>query len=380
VSAVGERAADLVRRVSGFRVPPERHGWLLAALDRASGGADRGAFLDLAARSDAAGAAALERLLDEVTVKETTLLRHRSELEAIDWPGLAAAARAGGSRVVRVWSAGCATGEEVYSLAMLAAEAFSSPDPPVRVLGTDVSGAALDGARRGCYRGRSLDAVEEWRRSRHFLPDGDALTVRPGLGALVEFRRHNLVADPIPPPGEDPFDLIVCRNVLIYFEVPEVKRVAERLSAAVRPGGRLVLGAADGLALAAQGMHRPVRRTPAARRARERAVAAPAAPDARLSHEGHLARGIAALDRAQPESAVPALRAALYLEPDHGLAAFALGRAHDALGRRREAARAYERALDALERGAGPSLEEVAAEDVAAACRARLAVLHGVAR
>ena len=215
------QVAELVRRETGIVLKPAQESALTAALRRAVPGVDAAGFLWLA--SDAVeGRVAIDRLIDEVTVKETSFLRDQRQLETISWRALLENARAAGSETIRVWTAGCATGEEAYTLAMLASEAFAPGVPPVDILATDVSVTALAAAAEGRYRERRVRAVGADLRARYFESDGDRLVVGERLRRLVRFQRHNLVSDPTPPLGEAPFDLIACRNVLIYFDGPTV--------------------------------------------------------------------------------------------------------------------------------------------------------------
>jgi chemotaxis protein methyltransferase CheR len=268
------------------------------------------------------------------------------------------------------------------------------------VLATDISGAALARAREGVYRARSVRELDAGQRARYFEARGDQLAAGERLRALVTFARHNLTADP-PPAAFGPFHLILCRNVLIYFDGHTVAQVLGLLSRALVPGGMLVLGAADALCAGAVRLGPlsveplapvapPVQRRRALRRplGRERADAATSAdgqaPADRLRSDdpfdahGDFLRGLAALERDEPQAAVQSLRRALFAAPRFALAAFTLGRAHEAAGDRPAARRAYEQALrtltgdDAVE---GALLEHVDADEVIAAARARLAVL-----
>ncbi len=192
------------------------------------------------------GPGLVARLLDELTVKETYFLREAHHFQQIDWQSLFAAARAN-SRAVRIWSAGCATGEEAYTLALLACEAAGGAAPPVQILATDVSERALAAAREGEFRPRSTRDLETALRRRYFREEVDRLVVGERLRSLVSFERHNLVHDPLPPLGEARFDLILCRNVLIYFDTATADRVTAALSDALAPSGMLILGSADAL-------------------------------------------------------------------------------------------------------------------------------------
>jgi len=382
--------ADLIRGIAGIRLEQRRHHALRAALARAWPGLTHAEVLRRALdRRSAPGTIAT--LIDEVTIKETSFLRDRGQLDSIDWHELLARARMVGSDVVRVWSAACATGPEAYSLALLACEAFASTTPPVRILATDISTSALASARAGRYRDRFAQGVAEPLRSRYLQPSGDHLEVVPGLRELVMFAPHNLVRDAYPPVGEGTFQLILCRNVLIYFEPDTCARIVAGLERALAPGGRLVLGAADTLCVlerAAADLSRPATRTRAAGAPRDRRVRRPRpaapAPPARMQQpdtmdpDVHYLHGLEALESGDASVAVSSLRRVLYLDPDFELAAFALGRAHEQAGEPHAARRRYEQALRALgtrpepgERLAGP----IDTATVIDACLARLAAL-----
>jgi chemotaxis protein methyltransferase CheR len=403
--------AELVRRETGITLTSAQENALRAAIGRAAPGVDARTFLRRAA-DPLGGRSLVERLIDEVTIKETTFLRDRRQLDAISWHGLLEVARAAGSDTIRVWSAGCATGEEPYTLALLAAEAFGTAEPPVDVLGTDISGAALAAAELGTYRDRAVGALDDSTRRRHLGQGEDGLHVVGGkLRKLVRFARHNLARDPIPPLGEDRFDLVICRNVLIYFDVALVEKVIDGFELALREGGTLVIGAADALcgtagrlrSLAAKPapatrpsrlLRRPLGRSAVLSRDERLAAALDAAngggTDEALGHasvvldddpldaDAYFLRGLVMLESGDAADAAASLRRALYVDPTFALAAFKLGRAQDALGDERAARRAYEQALrtiDPDDRRHELFLEQVDLGDVASACRARLAAL-----
>lgn len=246
---------------------------------------------------------------------------------------------------------------------------------------------------------------------RHFVQDGRFHRVRGPLRSMVRFRRHNLIADEIPPPGETPFDLIACRNVLIYLDAEVIEPTAAGLEAALCPGGKLILGAADRLTRTAARLNRdasepiaipdamppapaPLRRPLGVEPvdARELADALSAADEGDLDRAVELTarilerdpldadalfvRGLAELGRGDPNAAIVSLRRALYVDSSFSLAAFQLGRAHDAAGNGPAAVRAYERALwsiDVDDERHTLILDQVDLGDVASACRVRLA-------
>ena len=166
--------AALIQRTTGMTVPPGRETALRLAVGRAAPGLEPEDYL-LATRDPAYGPGLIDRLIDEVTVHETSFARDMPQLRTIDWRALHRAARAAGSEVIRVWSAGCATGEEAYTLALLAISAFTPGAPPVDILGTDISGAVIAAAETGCYRPRAVRAL-------------DSATAQPPPGTAV--RRH----------------------------------------------------------------------------------------------------------------------------------------------------------------------------------------------
>jgi chemotaxis methyl-accepting protein methylase len=386
--------AELILRETGVALPAARQSPLRAAVGRVAPGLDPGAFLR-AASDPVGGRALLDKLIDEVTNQETTFLRDRRQLDAIAWPSLLRGVQAAGSRTIRVWSAACASGEEVYTLALLAAEALALAQTPVDVLGTDISGAALAAAAAGRYRERAVGGLSPALRQRYLDQQADgSYLVGAHLRGLVRFRRHNFVSDPIPPRGEDGFDVVVCRNVLIYFEAPLVERVIGLLR---RPAGSLVAraGRPESKASSPQrtlrsplvpplqpALSREQRLTAALdaadKGARDDALAGVASllADDPLDTDAHFVRGLVTLAAGEPAQAVAALRRALYTDATFALAAFVLGRSYDALGDLPAARRAYEQALRTLD----PEdhrhellLQQVDIGDIAAACRARLA-------
>jgi chemotaxis protein methyltransferase CheR len=398
VSSALQQVAELVRLESGITLEPRQRRALQAAIQRAAPGLDADGFLRLAAEP-VSGRALVERLLDEVTVQETSFLRDRRQLETIDWATLTAE-----EERARIWVAGCATGEEAYTLVLLACEALGTADPPIDVLATDISQAALAAAAEGRYRKRSVGEVEGELLGRYFTPEGHRFAVGDTLRRPVRFLRHNLVRDPVPPLGESRFDLIVCRNVLIYFSGQTIEQVIGALERALRPLGMLVLGAADALhgatrrladatppiGPASKKAKRPPRRKPE----ELLAAALEAADQGRwsdaleatlhllsedpLNAEAYFVRGMVELAGGASSDAVESLRRALYIDPGFSVAAFTLGRAYDELVDREAALRAYTQALRALDpedERHETLIRQVDLGDIAAACKRRIDAL-----
>jgi chemotaxis protein methyltransferase CheR len=170
-------------------------------------------------------------LIEHAVVGETYFYRHPTQIVAL-------MAKVGGREgPLRIWSAGCASGEEPYSLAMALLD-LGRADRGDRILATDVSERALQTARLGIYSAWSLRRMPAHLRSGYLAGEG-RWRVSEQARDLVEFRRHNLVADPAP--NGAPFDAVVCRNVLIYFEPERAAEILYRLTASLAPGGYLVL-------------------------------------------------------------------------------------------------------------------------------------------
>lgn len=198
----------------------------------------------LAARADL-----LDDLVAEITVGETYFFREPRQLDVIRneiLPGLISR-RPTGHRL-RIWSAGCATGEEAYTLAIIARELGLEPQP--HIIATDLSRAALARAARARYGRWSLRGVAEQVVQTHFARKGDAFHLDSAVRSAVEFGYLNLAEDAYPSlaTGIWGMDLILCRNVLMYFDRETAARVARRLVESLAEDGWLVLGASDPLA------------------------------------------------------------------------------------------------------------------------------------
>jgi chemotaxis protein methyltransferase CheR len=209
---------------------------------------DVDAYIALLAEPD--GSAELQSLLDEVTIPETHFFRNPPQVRALRkyvLPELLRQAAAG--RRLRIWSAGCSTGEEAYTVAILLRELVSAQsDWDIKVLGTDISRRALNAAEAGRYSERSFVMTDALDLARWFVLDTatGAWHVRDEVRNLVEFGHHNLVTDAPPfEPGE--VDLILCRNVTIYFDRDTTRRLMQRLHGRLRDGGYLFLGHAETL-------------------------------------------------------------------------------------------------------------------------------------
>ena len=188
-----------------------------------------------------------ERLIDALTINVTKLYRNPETFAALARDVVPALWQLD-VPAIRVWSAGCASGEEPYSLGILFAEHAREVAEParlgrVRVLGSDIDRASLAAAGAGCYGEAAFADVPPGLRDRWFTPGWPAC-VRSPVRDLVAFERRDLLHEP-PPAGAH--HLIVCRNVLIYFDRDTQERLFRAFHAALAPGGFLALGKVETL-------------------------------------------------------------------------------------------------------------------------------------
>lgn len=197
----------------------------------------------------------MEFLIGHVTVGESYFFRDEEQLRFLreHWlPQVIAEKERTGERSLRIWSAGCSAGQEIYTLAMLLSETLQRPEEwSLHLLGTDINTEALSLAIRGQYTPWSLRSTSDDHRQRYFRQEGDQYAIVPELRGLVKFFYLNLLEDNFPTmlTGTNAMDLILCRNVFIYLDPEVLPPVMEKLHASLIPGGYLLLGASD---LAAQ--------------------------------------------------------------------------------------------------------------------------------
>ncbi len=194
----------------------------------------------------------LKKLLSLLTIGETYFFRYRSDREALVQHVLPELIRhRSAERSLRIWSAGCSTGEEPYSIAILLLEHFPQlADWNIDILATDINKRSLRQARQGIYRAHALRLTAGPYREKYFSPLGDDLfMLNPRVRRLVRFAYHNLQAaeSPIGNSAQKP-DLIFCRNVLIYFRRETFGKIIEQFHRYLEPGGYLFLGHAESLA------------------------------------------------------------------------------------------------------------------------------------
>jgi len=188
----------------------------------------------------------LQKLLQFLTVGETYFFRYPSQFEALRDRLVADCAAS--DQPIRIWSAGCSTGEEAYSIAITVMEAL--PDwrtRDLRIIASDLNQQSLAKAREGVYGQWALRTTEQRHLDRYFEQGKESFRIKDEVKRLVEFRQMNLSsADDAPFGGGFPgFDAIFCRNVLIYFSPGAAARALERFAALLKTSGQLFLGHAE---------------------------------------------------------------------------------------------------------------------------------------
>jgi chemotaxis protein methyltransferase CheR len=193
----------------------------------------------------------LVRMIDAICTNETHFFREPKQFAFLEQDVLprwrAAAERGDRRREVRVWSAGCSTGEEPYSIAMVLAAQL--PDWKIEILGTDLSTKVLDRAAAGIWPIERADEIPHAYRKSFMLrgagPQEGKMAARPELSSLIRFARLNLHHESYPIAGK--FDLVFCRNVLIYFDAPSKRRIIDRLLDRLEKDGYFFLGHSESL-------------------------------------------------------------------------------------------------------------------------------------
>ena len=375
--------AELLTHEFGVAFPPARQTFAEAAMRRALGLAHERSAASYLERL-AAEPALLRALIAEVTIGETYFFRDSQQFDVIRTTVLPDVLRRRTGEVpLRIWSAGCSTGEEAYSLAILLDECGLGDR--AMLLATDVSNTAIEAARRGQYGPWSFRRDVAGWRERCFVRTGKRWTIAAAFRRIA-FMVHNLM-QPAPASiiSAGGFDLIVCRNVLLYFDRKTVERATHLLADALAPGGWLLtsptdpplpdeLGLESVLTPAGIAFRRPLPATEIAPPAPAPAIALrstippamkPRAhakklivekpnprrspPREHVDAETYVARALNFLDASQPHQAAVSARRALFLDRSLAVAHLTLARALRLTGSRMAAQRALRRGAVLLE-------------------------------
>jgi chemotaxis protein methyltransferase CheR len=243
----------MVREHTGIAMSERKRSLLQGRLRRRMRALSLASYADYLCRVESQPAE-VTHFIDLVTTNETAFFRtprvwaYFAEHFLPEWQ------KAHPRETLEVWSAASSSGEEAYSIAMLAdAVRLSKPPFDYRVLGTDICSSVVETARIGRYEGRSIDHFLESRPdvlARYFIAEGGGWRAAPELRARLQFERHNLMR-PLsslqPAARARRFDIVFLRNVLIYFDGPTQQQIVSNICAAMKPGALLVLGESESL-------------------------------------------------------------------------------------------------------------------------------------
>lgn len=185
------------------------------------------------------------------TVGETYFFRDKKQIDALKnniLPKLIQTKRMQNNLNLRIWSAGCSTGEEIYTIAILLCELLTDIESwELHLLGTDINVASLKKAIIGCYRTWSMRSINDYYKSKYFKINEDEYCLTHKITQMTTFNYLNLVSDACPSifNGTNAQDLIICHNVLIYFDEEHIRLLTKKLIESLIPSGYLLLGASD---------------------------------------------------------------------------------------------------------------------------------------
>jgi len=197
----------------------------------------------------------LNQLISAITIKVSSFFRNPLVFELVGQnilPDIIERKNRSRNREVRIWSAGCAAGEEAYSLSILAHQAMKGKltDWTTLIFATDIDASAIETAKAGVYARSRLESVKLGVLDKYFDAAGDRFCVRPFVRRMVRFSQDDLTSSKLAAPAESifgSFDLVFCRNVLIYFSREVQAEVFRKLCRSLVRGGYLVLGDSESL-------------------------------------------------------------------------------------------------------------------------------------
>ena len=179
----------------------------------------------------------MEEFLDRMTINVSEFFRNYKRWEVLETKILPRLLK--GSTSIKVWSAACSTGEEPYTLSMMLSKYI--PLSKGSITATDIDKNALQRARNGVYPERSLSEIPEELKRNYFTQEGQLFKLNEEVKRSVTFKQQNLLSDPF----EGKYDLIVCRNVLIYFTEEAKNLLYKKFNASLKPGGVLFVGSTE---------------------------------------------------------------------------------------------------------------------------------------
>jgi chemotaxis protein methyltransferase CheR len=243
-----QRIRRLVRERLGIALAPSKRELVYGRLSRRLRALKLRDFSAYLQRIESGEDEELQHFCNAITTHLTSFFRERHHFDFLAQQLLPALERSErGTRRMRLWSAGCSTGEEPYSIAIVLLEHMRYlRNWDIRILATDIDTSVLSHARGGRYSMERLEKMESERLQRWFdrTPDGQHFVVRDELKRLITFKALNLMDEW---PMKGPMDVIFCRNVVIYFDRETQRRMVTRMAALQRPDDHLILGHSESL-------------------------------------------------------------------------------------------------------------------------------------
>ena len=238
------RAAAMAYKLSGIVIKDHKREMMqsrLARRLRALKIDGYSAYLDYV--DDEKGRDEIGEFVNVVTTNLTSFFREKHHFEHLRDAILNPMVASGASRI-RIWSAACSSGEEPYSIAMTVKNSKAANMHDLRILATDLDTNMLSRAREGVYPTERLAQAPRGMVSAATVTKGDKVTFRPEIRSMITFNQLNLLHNW---PMRGPFDVVFCRNVLIYFDLDVKRRIIDRIARLIRPGGALYLGHSESL-------------------------------------------------------------------------------------------------------------------------------------
>lgn len=239
-----EKFRDLIYNESGIHFSNSNRTILESRLKERMRGSPQSDLMDYY-RTLTSNAEELKALLDSVTTNLTRFFRNTAHFETFEYfviPELVQSKRERGERRIRIWSAGCSTGEEPYTIAMVARELLP-PGMELEVVASDISLKSLMVGKEGFYGENRVNGVSRRFLDKYFIRSSNGYRVNDDIKKLVRFDYHNLKHDS----GLRGLDVVFCRNVLIYFDEPAQKAAVERFWDAMAPRSFLFIGHSESL-------------------------------------------------------------------------------------------------------------------------------------
>ncbi len=243
--------AKYIYDLSGIHIGTSKAYLLETRLGRILEAENCSSYAEFYSRIKADASKVLEKkVLDAITTNETLFFRDNSPFELLKHKLLPEVidhhAGKGAASPIRIWSAACSTGQEVYSIAIVLKELLG-PMPKMNIMltGTDLSDAAIKQASYGVYNKFEIErGLPKQQLQRYFRAHGDSWKIKDDIRAMASFRKFNLMH---PFSGMGKFDIIFCRNVAIYFTLEDRKKLFNKIAEALEPNGFLVIGSTESL-------------------------------------------------------------------------------------------------------------------------------------